>query len=196
MKLLFVDCCISQRGKESRTRRLCDAFLDAYREAHPEDRVESVNLRASTLPPFTRQMLNERDALLTEKKRNAPVFELAQQFAKADKIVVGAPFWDLSFPAKLRIYMEYISANGVTYHYDDAGCHGDCKATHLVYLTSGGELQRENSIGVAYWQQLSAMFGIEQYDSIFAGGLDLNPGKEGDIMTIACEKARTLAREF
>lgn len=39
--------------------------------------------------------------------------------------MVAAPFWDLSYPAALRTYVEYISANGLTYHYDASGCHGD-----------------------------------------------------------------------
>ena len=30
MKLLFVDCCISQRGEESRTHKLAEAYLKAY----------------------------------------------------------------------------------------------------------------------------------------------------------------------
>ena len=34
MKLLFVDCCISQRGEGSRTKTLADAFLAALRKAH------------------------------------------------------------------------------------------------------------------------------------------------------------------
>ena len=36
MKLLFVDCCISQRGEGSRTKKLADAFLTAFREKNPE----------------------------------------------------------------------------------------------------------------------------------------------------------------
>ena len=39
MKLLFVDCCISQRGEGSRTKKLADAFLAAFREEHPEAEV-------------------------------------------------------------------------------------------------------------------------------------------------------------
>ena len=35
MNLLSVDCCISQRGKDSRTRALADAFLEAFRASHP-----------------------------------------------------------------------------------------------------------------------------------------------------------------
>ena len=28
--------------------------------------------------------------------------------------------------------IEHISANGVCYHYDQTGCHGDCRAEKLV----------------------------------------------------------------
>ncbi len=30
MKLLFVDCCISQRGEDSRTLRLAKAYLERF----------------------------------------------------------------------------------------------------------------------------------------------------------------------
>ena len=41
MKLLFIDCCISQRGPESRTRALAGAFLSAFRESHPGAETET-----------------------------------------------------------------------------------------------------------------------------------------------------------
>ena len=64
MKLLFVDCCISQRGEGSRTKRLADAFLAAFREEHPEADVETVTPETLlALKPFDVEMLNERDAL-------------------------------------------------------------------------------------------------------------------------------------
>ena len=34
----------------------------------------------------------------------------------------------MSFPAVMRTYIEYISANGLCYHYEAGGCHGDCRA--------------------------------------------------------------------
>ncbi len=196
MKLLFVDCCISQRGRDSRTKALCDAFLDAYRKNHPQDSVEVVTVRSMTLPAMTRALLNQRDALIEEKTYSDSCFALAWQFAKADRIVVGAPFWDLSFPAQLRIYIEHISAVGVTYHYDGSGCHGDCKATRLAYLTSGGDVERADSLGVAYWRQLCAMFGIARFDHVFAGGLDQNPAKAPALMQRACREAAELGANF
>lgn len=195
MKLLFVNCCISQRGGDSRTKALADAFLAAFRASHPGAEVEEVTPEALlVLKPFDAEMLNRRDALAAENAFDAPVYALARQFRAADAVVVAAPFWDLSYPAALRTYIEYISANGLTYHYDAAGCHGDCAARHLVYLTSGGDVEREDSVGVIHWRQLAAMFGIPQFDYVFAGGLDAHPDTAGDTLTAACTLAGALAK--
>lgn len=197
MKLLFVDCCISQRGPDSRTRALADAFLRAFQAAHPDAEIETVMPEPLlALKPFAPDMLDERDALASVGAWDAPVFDLARQFRGADGIVVAAPFWDLSFPAALRTYIEYISANGLTYHYEADGCHGDCKAERLVYLTSGGDFEREDSIGVVYWRQLAAMFGIGQFDYVFAGGLDIDPAKTPELLNGACGLAEKLAETF
>lgn len=194
MKLVFVDCCVSQRGPDSRTRALADAFLKAYQAAHPDTEIETVPPETLlALKPFDPDMLDERDALASVGAWDAPVFELARQFRAADRIVVAAPFWDLSFPAALRTYIEYISANGLSYHYEADGCHGDCRAERLVYLTSGGDFEREDSIGVVYWRQLCAMFGIGQFDYVFAGGLDIDPAKTPELLEAACGLARRLA---
>lgn len=195
MKLLFVNCCISQRGGASRTKALADAFLTAFRASHPGAEVEEVTPEALlALKPFNAEMLNRRDALAAENAFDAPVYALARQFRAADAVAVAAPFWDLSYPAALRTYIEYISANGLTYHYDAAGCHGDCAAGHLAYLTSCGDVEREDSVGVIHWRQLAAMFGIPQFDYVFAGGLDVRPDTAGDTLTAACTLAGALAK--
>ena len=197
MKLLFVNGCISQRGEGSRTLALAKAFLETWKGLHPEAEVETVAPEALlALKPFEPGMLNDRDALAGIRCFDAPVYDLARQFRAADRIVVAAPFWDLTFPAALRTYIEYISANGLTYHYEADGCHGDCRAEKLVYLTSSGDVERPESLGVLYWKQLSAMFGIPAFDHVFAGGLDLDPARTAEILAEACEKARRLAETF
>ena len=196
MKVLLVDCCISQRGEGSRTKKLADAFLTAFREKNPETEVERVAPETLlALKPFDVEMLNERDALASVGAWDAPVFDLARQFRAVDAILVAAPFWDMSFPAALRTYIGYISANGLTYHYDENGCHGDCRARRLVYLTSGGDFEREDSVGVVYWRQLAAMFGIPRFDYVFAGGLDAAPEQAAELLAGACALAEQLAKE-
>ena len=41
------------------------------------------------------------------------MFDLASQFQQADEIVIAAPYWDLSFPAILKLYLENIYVTGV-----------------------------------------------------------------------------------
>ena len=46
---------------------------------------------------------------------NDHIFDYAKDFAKADTIVIAAPFWDLSFPASLKCYIEAINILGITF---------------------------------------------------------------------------------
>lgn len=196
MKLLFVNCCISQRGTLSRTLALADAYLDAFRVKYPEAEIETVTPEQMlALKPFDTDMLNERDALAKAGEFDAPVYDLARQFVAADRIVVAAPYWDMSYPAALRTYIEYISANGLAYHYEMDGIHGDCAAERLVYLTSGGDFEHEDSVGVVHWRQLCTLFGIGQYDYVFAGGLDIDPAKTPALLESACDLVRRLAEQ-
>ena len=197
MKLLFVDCCISQRGAESRTRALAEAFLAAYRAEHPEAEVERVAAdELLALWPFDAAMLDRREALASEGRFDDEMFALARQFRDADAVVVAAPYWDMSYPAALRTYIEHISAVGLTYHYEQDGCHGDCRAEWLVYLTSGGDFEREDSVGVVHWRQLCALFGIPKFDYVFAGGLDIDPTQTPILLSAACETAAQLAKDL
>lgn len=190
MNILFVDCCISQRGEASRTARLCRAFLEA---TGSEASITRLELSSLPLAPFTAPMLDARDALFRAGRFDDETFALARQFRDADGIVVGAPFWDLSFPAQLRIYLEHISANGVTYYYDEKGPHGNCRARYLAYLSTGGDFERAGSLGVEYWRQLCGMYGIGEFRHVFAGGLDADPAHAEALLAEACEKAAALA---
>ena len=76
------------------------------------------------------------------------------------------------------------------------GCHGDCNAQRLVYLTSGGDFEHEDSVGVVHWRQLCGLFGIPRFDYVFAGGLDIDPVKTPELLEAACEVARKLAKTF
>lgn len=62
----------------------------------------------------------KRDALLAEKKYDDEMFRYARQFAAADRIVIAAPLWDLSFPAQLKVYLENIYVTGIVTKYSEA----------------------------------------------------------------------------
>ena len=107
--VLYVDCCI--RGEQSRTAKLAAAFLTAL----PADcAVTHLNLMEENLPYFKDSYFAQRETLLAAGKRDHPRFRYAHQFAEADLIVMAAPFWDLAFPALLKVYIEQVSVDGIT----------------------------------------------------------------------------------
>ena len=59
--------------------------------------------------------------------------------AQADLVVIAAPDWDMTFPAALKIYLEWTCTLGITFHYTRTGVQeGLCRAKELVYITTAG----------------------------------------------------------
>ena len=102
------------------------------------------------------------------------MFDHAKQFASADTIVIAAPYWDLSFPSTLKIYIENIYVTGIVSAYDESGMPvGLCKAKELYYITTaGGPYAPTYSYG--YIESLAKnFFGIPQTHLVKAEMLDI-----------------------
>lgn len=128
-------------GERSRTLRLARRFLDAYQARHPDTVITERNLCAERLQPQYPEVLEERDELWNAGRLDQPMFDPARQFAAADRIVIAAPFWDLCFPAILKIYLERISVTDITFGYDEQGAMvGLCKASKLLLITTRGAI--------------------------------------------------------
>ena len=96
--ILYTNACVRQ---ESRTRRLAENLLEKL-----DAPIEEVHLEDIAFPAVDEAFLNRRDQLLQRGEYGDPMFALARQFAEAEKIVIAAPYWDLSFPATLKQYLE------------------------------------------------------------------------------------------
>ena len=105
MKVLFVNACV---GKQSRTRILADYLLKRI-----GGEIEEINLNKDKPLPLDDVLLEKRRALIEQKKFDDEMFLYEQKFAKADVIVVGAPFWDFSFPALFKTFIEHVNVNGL-----------------------------------------------------------------------------------
>jgi len=183
--ILFVNACM--RGKDSRTLQLCREYLRGKAD------VAELDLDGMGLKPFDGEAVEKRNTLQQAQKWNDPIFDLSHQFAAADEIVIGAPYWDLSFPAALKTYIEHVSVCDILFHYtEQAAYEGLCKAKHLTYImTSGGFVEGAN-FGYEYLCGLARMFGIPQVRLIAAEGLDIvELDTEAQI-----EKARQQIREL
>ena len=195
--LLFINSCV--RGERSRTLKLARRFLAGYQKAHPDTVITQRDLCAERLQPQYPEVLAERDALWNAGKLDQPMFEPARQFAAADKIVVAAPFWDLCFPAVLKIYLERVTVADITFGYDEQGAMvGKCRASKLLYITTrgGNYAGTDLEMGTPIMKALCTMYGIPELVTLAAEGLDDVRQDGTALLSAALERADALAEAF
>ncbi len=199
-QLLFINACV--RGEKSRSLKLARRFLDRWQQAHPDGAITEVDLCKDRPVPQYPEVLAERDALWEAGKLDHPMFDLAHQFANADRIVMAAPFWELSFPAILKIYLERITVTNITFGYNEQGANvGLCKAGKLLLITTrGGNFSRPETawmeMGARQLEALCAMYGIPSFQCLAAEGLDDIRNDKEAILAEAMSRADALAEVF
>lgn len=180
MNILFVNACV--RGAESNTLKLCKAALEELKLRYPDAVIDEVNLESDRPEPLYPETLQKRNELRQAGALDDPMFQYARQFAQADKIVIGAPYWDLSFPALLKIYIEQICVVDITFRYTEEGNPvGCCAADQLLYIMTAGGTVDEFNLGFDYIKGLcTAFMGISNVQCFAVKGLEMG----GDIQTI------------
>lgn len=164
--ILYINSCVRP---ESRTDRIARALLETL-----EGECIEVKLSQAGLEPHSAQSLARRDQLIAEEQWDDPSFQWAVQFAQADTIVISAPFWDYSFPALLKTYLENIYVTGLVSRYSPEGIPvGLCRAQKLYYVTTAGgafvpDFSYNYVAGLA-----KQCFGIPETELIKAENLDI-----------------------
>ena len=165
-KILFINACVRPN---SRTLELANSVLEKL-----SGEVEEVTLYSEDLSPLNLTEMEIRENASKNKDFSADNFKLARQFAKAETIVIAAPYWDLMFPSILKNYIEKITVSGLTFVYGQNGRpQGLCKAKKLIYVTTSGGPIFYN-FGYDYVCALAkGFFGIDDVQLVKAEGLDV-----------------------
>ncbi len=194
-RVLFVNACMRGEG-QSRTLRLCQRFLSEYTALRPQAVVHCRDLTGAELPVMTAERSRQRDELAAAGADH-PLLTPAREMAYADLVVVGAPYWDLSFPAALKVYLEWSSVLGITFRYAEDGRQvGLSRARALVYLTTAGGPVEGQNYGFDYLRGLAGMFGIPDSRCVAAENLDVWGTDVEQVLRQAEERAGALAREL
>ena len=191
-QLLYIDACVNR--PTSRTEKLAQVLLDRLMEQGDWE-LETLVLEDEDLQPLTGALVLERTAGAEAGDFGHPVFSYAKQFAAADAVVFAAPYWDFSFPAHLKMYLELLCAQGVTFTYSPEGIPtGLVRATHAYYVTTIGGYAGDWDYG---WDQIRAIcqlyFGIPNVSEFRAEGLDIVTNDPDAIMAEAIERIKTAA---
>lgn len=191
-KLLFVDACI--RGDRSRTAQLCDVYLEEFLKKNPDTVVETVTLRSEDIRPHSLEKLDLRDSLIAACDFSHPMFDFAKQFKEADYVLIGSPYWDLSFAAALKVYIENIIVADLTFESANTGFRGLCRGRKLVYITTAGGFIGDRNYGYDYLCGIAEMLGIPETECIRAEALDIEGFDAGKIVEKVKEEIRNRFR--
>ena len=193
--LLYIDSCI--RKDESRTRKLGEAFLSVFARRN-EYKIQRLCLMEEGLCPLCDSFFDRRQVLLDAGQLDHPRFRYAHQFAEADRIVIVAPYWDLTFPALLKIYIENVSLDGITFRCDESGVHGLCRAEKMLFLTTRGGAcgGTPQDVGSVYLREFANYVGIRSFRCIAADGMDLGIEPPETILQRAIREAVISAESF
>ena len=92
-KLLYIDACI--RDEQSRTKRIATPIIEALKQRYD---VQTLVINELDLSIVRKELVAKR----TSGDVDVQVMAWAESVRDADRIVIAAPFWDMSFPAALK----------------------------------------------------------------------------------------------
>lgn len=184
----------------STTTKIASSFIEEYLKNNPEDKITTLDLYKEEID-FLREN-NLKDMESNEINNiNHPVFKYAYQFLNADKYIIDAPFWNLSFPAILKAYIDYVTVSGITFKYTETMAVGLCKNKKAVHVVSRGGFYSTGpaanyEMGDKYLRTLFGFLGIEDFTTIAAENLDMIGADKESITQNSIEVAQRVAKSF
>ena len=164
-KIFYVDACL-RTG--SNTKKIADAIIAKLSERYD---IETVRLSEYAFPVVDNDILNDRANGIVPDEYVA----MAKKLANADRIVIAAPFWDMSFPGALKVFLENMSLFNVTFGSNEKECYGLCKAEKVLYITTRGmDISTGDDLEQAtpYLKAIGKLWGLGELHVISAQNMD------------------------
>ena len=196
-KVLYIKANIKNEG-ESRTFKVSDSCVEEYKKNNPEDEIITLDLYKENIDFLRADDLGKLFGPKDEESKNNSILKYAYQFADADKYIIAAPMWNLSFPAILKAYIDYVSVSGITFKYTAEGPVGllnNKKAVHIV-SRGGGYDNSPYEMGDRYLRTILGFFGIKDIETIAIDNLDVMGVNVEKKVEEGIEKAISLAKKF
>ncbi|WP_286228406.1 FMN-dependent NADH-azoreductase [Neobacillus mesonae] len=201
--ILFVK---ANNRQESVTGKLYDAFFESYRASHPNDSVIELDLYKEKLPYLGDVMISGNfkssqgmELTLEEKKVHEIVIKHLEQFLEADKLVIAFPLWNLTVPAVLHTYLDYLHHPRKTFKYTAEGQVGLLPDKKVALLNARGGVYAEgdsSEMAVSFVKNHLKVFGISNITTIVIEGHSQFPDRRVTIIEDGLKKAVETAKSF
>lgn len=198
-KLLYVKA-NPKADSDSITSTLANVFIQAYQKNNPDCEITTLDLYKLGIEPLDADTITKMFGGSEDNK----AFPYAKQFASFDKYVIAAPMWNLSIPAILKAYIDYVSYVGVTFRYTESGPVGllSDKPRKALHISSRGGMYSEGptkevDLDDKYIRIILGFFGIAQVESLFLEKTGILQGAAlQETIEQSHQAARTLAAKF
>ena len=180
-KLVVINACVRQG--DSRTLLIAEPIISALSRRY--------DIVRYNLPEMEGIVPLDPDLFARRGRGDIPswAMDAARSIAQADRIVIAAPFWDMSFPAALKCFFEQTSLFDVTFTDTGKTCIGLCKAPEVLYITTRG---MDISTGDAreqatpYLKAIGSLWNLGKLTTIAAQNMDYSSPEEADAKIASC----------
>ncbi|GAB7056314.1 MULTISPECIES: FMN-dependent NADH-azoreductase [Paenibacillus] len=188
--------------------KLYQAFLESYKESHPQDEIIELDLFKENLPYYDADKINGMFKLakgleLTPEEQAAAhtVNQYLDQFLAMDKIVFAFPLWNFTVPSVLHTYLDYLSQAGKTFRYTPEGPVGLLQNKKVVLLNARGGVYSSGpaqsaEMAVNYVTNILNFWGVKDITTVIVEGHNQFPDKAEEIIHEGLVKATTFASRF
>lgn len=174
---------------ESVCKTIGKEFINKFLSKNPNYKFEELDLYASNIPEMNSEFVTEEVTLVTgeaydklsdkQKKEVDRIDELCNQFLDSDMYVIAAPMWSLSFPSRLKQYIDCIVLGNKFLAFQNGNNKPtpllDNKERAMIYIqASGGDfpfwMEYKINYGVDYCHDLFKGLGIKKFEKILIEG--------------------------
>ena len=208
-KLLYIS--VNSKPEElSASKTVARKFINRFLENHKDCIVEEVDLNKDHIPRLEYQYFEDRNCIIKEdaakklpekeQKEVQRIRELCDQFISADRYVIAAPMWSLSFPAPLKEYIDCIVQTNKTVKIEKGkkpqGLLED-KDRAVVYIQSSGGnipwiLDPIMDKGENYIAQIMKVMGIKNVQELKVDGTGTSEEERQEAIKKAEEKMEAI----
>lgn len=196
------------REEESRTLQVSQAFLDTFKESHPDWLIDELNLAKEHLPELSMQSVSGKYILLSGKNLFGKAKELwveiiqhIERFKTADLFLISTPMWNFHIPYMLKHYIDIIVQPRYLFRYTEEGTvEGLVVDRKMAIITSrggqyGGDM-KSMDFQESYLKTIFNFVGITDISFINAEPMDMGSEKQKEQIEISKRAAKALATKI
>ncbi len=168
----------SARAEQSVTRQLVAHVLEQLQAQYPNSNVIERDL-AHGLPPIDAHWVSANftkpeQRSVKQQARLALSDALIDEIETADTLVIGAPMYNFSVPASLKLWIDLIARVGRTFRYTENGPQGLLrnKQAYVVVATGGVRINSDVDFASGYLNHILGFIGIDDVTLISAERID------------------------